>query len=72
MQVRKESQGTSSDVAIRRAGKLSMLCSFHTTHAVFGGGVRLCPRAPTACLCLSLQGQQTSFLNAVIGNSIIH
>lgn len=48
-----------------------MLCSFCTTHAVFGGGVRLCPRAATACQCLSLQGQQTSFLNAVIGNSII-
>lgn len=37
----------------------------------FEEGVGLCPRAPTACLCLSLQGQQTLFLNAVIGNSII-
>lgn len=37
----------------------------------FEEGVGLCPRARTACLCLSLQGQQTLFLNAVIGNSII-
>lgn len=34
-------------------------------------GVELCPQAPTARLCLSCQGQQTSFLNAVIGNSNI-
>lgn len=40
----------------------------YTTYAVFWGG---CPWASTGCLCLAFQGQQTLFLNAVIGNSVI-
>lgn len=43
------------------------LLFFYTTQAVFWG----CPWAPTGCLCLALQGQQSLFLNAVIENSVI-
>lgn len=64
--------GTGSDLAIRKTEKLGTLCSSFVPHMqYFEEGVGLCPWALTECLCLSLQGQQTLFLNAVIGNSVI-